>query len=75
MEVNIHHAKTHLSRLIEKALTGEDVIIAKAGQPVVRLVAISPQAKRELGSAAGQITWQEGWHLPLTGAEMDDFLA
>ena len=75
MEVNIHHAKTHLSRLIEKALTGEDVIIAKAGQPVVRLVAISPQAKRELGSAAGQITWQEGWHLPLTGAEMDAFLA
>ena len=75
MEVNIHHAKTHLSRLIEKALTGEDVIIAKAGQPVVRLVAISPQAKRELGSAAGQITWQEGWHLPLTDAEMDDFLA
>ena len=75
MEVNIHHAKTHLSRLIEKALTGEDVIIAKAGQPVVRLVAISPQAKRELGSAAGQITWQEGWHQPLTGAETDDFLA
>ena len=75
MEVNIHHAKTHLSRLIEKALTGEEVIIAKAGQPVVRLVAISPQAKRELGSATGQITWQEGWHLPLTGTEMDDFLA
>lgn len=75
MEVNIHHAKTHLSRLIEKALTGEEVIIAKAGQPVVRLVAISPQAKRELGSAAGQITWLDGWHLPLTGTEMDDFLA
>ena len=75
MEVNVHQAKTHLSRLIEKALTGEEVIIAKAGRPVVRLVAIVPQAKRELGSAAGQITWQEGWHLPLSGAEMDDFLA
>ncbi len=75
MEVNIHHAKTHLSRLIEKALTGEDVIIAKAGQPVVRLVAIAPQPKRELGSAAGQITWLEGWHLPLTDAEIDTFLA
>ena len=45
------------------------------GRPVVRLVAISPQAKRELGSAAGQITWQEGWHLPLTDAEMDDSAA
>ena len=75
MEVNVHQAKTHLSRLIEKALTGEEVIIAKAGRPVVRLVAIVPQAKRELGSAAGQIAWQEGWHLPLSGAEMDDFLA
>lgn len=75
MEVNIHHAKTHLSRLIEKALLGEEVIIAKAGRPVVRLIAISPQAKRELGSAEGQITWQEGWHLPLTAAEMEDFLA
>ncbi len=74
MEVNVHEAKTHLSRLIEKALAGEEVIIAKAGQPVVRLVAISPRAPRELGSAAGQITWQEGWHLPLSDAEMDEFL-
>lgn len=74
MEVNVHEAKTQLSRLIEKALTGEEVVIAKAGRPVVRLVAIAPQAKRELGSAAGKITWQEGWHLPLTDAEMDDFL-
>lgn len=74
MEVNVHEAKTHLSRLIERALTGEEVIIAKAGRPVVRLVAIAPQAQRELGSAVGQIIWQEGWHLPLSEAEMDEFL-
>jgi len=37
MEVNIHEAKTHLSKLIEKALAGEAVVIVKAGKPVVRL--------------------------------------
>ena len=39
MEVaNIHQAKTHLSRLVERALAGEDIVIAKAGKPMVRLV-------------------------------------
>ncbi|MFN0171501.1 MAG: type II toxin-antitoxin system Phd/YefM family antitoxin [Bryobacteraceae bacterium] len=74
MEVNVHQAKTHLSRLIEKALLGEEVIIAKAGRPLVRLIAIVPEAKRELGTAAGQITWQEGWDLPLTDSELEEFL-
>ena len=36
--VNIHHAKTHLSRLIERVETGEEVVIARAGRPVARLV-------------------------------------
>jgi prevent-host-death family protein len=40
VEVNIHQAKTQLSRLIEKVLAGEDVVIAKAGNPLVRLVRI-----------------------------------
>jgi hypothetical protein len=34
MEVNIHHAKTHLSHLLEKVLLGEEVVIAKAGRPI-----------------------------------------
>ncbi len=38
--VNIHEAKTHLSRLIERAFAGEDVVIAKAGKPMVRLVKV-----------------------------------
>jgi len=38
MRVNIHEAKTHLSRLVEKAVAGEEVIIGKAGKPMVRLV-------------------------------------
>ncbi len=40
---NIHDAKTNLSKLIEAALRGEEVVIAKAGKPVVRLVAITEQ--------------------------------
>ena len=54
--VNIHEAKTHLSRLIERAAKGEPVIIAKAGKPLVRMVAVeAPQAPRRLGFMAGEI--------------------
>ena len=53
MEVNIHHAKTNLSRLILQAESGEEVIIARAGKPVVRLVPIDIQSqtkKRKAGA-------------------------
>ena len=73
MEVNIHEAKTNLSRLIERALTGEEVIIAKAGKPVVRLVRIEVQ-KPVLGGARGQFTLKPGWDAPLTEDEMEEFL-
>ncbi|MGL5011948.1 MAG: type II toxin-antitoxin system Phd/YefM family antitoxin [Paracoccaceae bacterium] len=46
MQVNIHEAKTQLSKLIEAAQRGEDVIIARAGKPVVKMVAL-PQARRK----------------------------
>jgi prevent-host-death family protein len=55
--VNIHEAKTHLSRLIEDAVKGEPFIIAKAGKPVVKVTAIDspePEAKRRMGFLAGQ---------------------
>ncbi len=39
-QVNIHEAKTHLSRLVEEAACGDEIIIAKAGKPLARLVAI-----------------------------------
>lgn len=40
--VNIHHAKTHLSRLVEQAARGEPFVIAKAGKPLVKVVALEP---------------------------------
>ena len=55
--VNIHQAKTHLSRLIERAASGEPFIIAKAGRPLVKVMAIdAPErgAERRLGFLAGQ---------------------
>ena len=54
--VNIHAAKTQLSRLIAEVLEGEDVVIAKAGAPVVRLVPVAPrEGPRRLGALAGAI--------------------
>jgi prevent-host-death family protein len=52
--VNIHDAKTHLSRLIEQAAQGEPVIIAKAGKPLVKLTALeAPARPRRLGFLKG----------------------
>ena len=41
-QVNMHEAKTHLSRLVERVETGEEIVISRAGKPVARLVAIQP---------------------------------
>ncbi len=57
--VNIHEAKTHLSRLIEEATQGEPFIIAKAGKPLVKVMALSapePGQMKRLGFMAGQIS-------------------
>jgi len=56
--VNIHEAKTHLSRLIERAVRGEAFIIAKAGRPLVKIMAIDTPTGaqvRRLGFMSGQI--------------------
>lgn len=54
--VNVHEAKTHLSRLLEQVLAGEEVIVAKAGKPLVRLVPVADQApSRQPGRLKGQV--------------------
>ena len=54
--VNIYAAKTHLSRLIEQVLKGEEVIIAKAGKPIIRLIAYQPiPSKRQAGRWRGKV--------------------
>jgi prevent-host-death family protein len=55
--VNIHEAKTHLSRLIEQATRGESFVIAKAGKPMVRVMALdAPGHAKRVGFLQGQIT-------------------
>jgi prevent-host-death family protein len=66
MEVNIHEAKTHLSRLLERVAMGDEVIIAKAGKPVAKLVAIKPARRSfKLGSAKGEFTVPDDFNDPL----------
>jgi prevent-host-death family protein len=66
MEVNIHEAKTHLSKLLERVALGEEVIIAKAGKPVAKLVPLSTEPKmRILGSAKGEFVVPDDFNDPL----------
>jgi len=64
--VNIHEAKTHLSRFVDEAVAGREVIIAKAGRPVARLVPIDakPRAKR-FGGLKGRIRVPDDFNAPL----------
>jgi prevent-host-death family protein len=69
--VNIHHAKTHLSRLIEQAERGEEVVIARAGKPVVRLVPVEPGRRepRRLGGMEGLIRLADDFDAPVREVE------
>jgi prevent-host-death family protein len=67
--VNIHEAKTQLSRLLEEVQSGEDVVIARAGTPIVRLVAY--QAARARIAAPGAMEG-EGWIADDFDAPLDD---
>jgi prevent-host-death family protein len=70
-QVNIHEAKTQLSKLIDQASQGEEVIIAKAGVPVARLMAIQPaRAGRRFGALAGRARLDERFFEPLPEAEL-----
>ena len=56
MKVNIHDAKTHLSRLVDRAAAGEEITIARAGKPVAKLVPYRPPVERRTpGSWRGQV--------------------
>jgi len=75
VEINIHEAKNKLSSLIERALNGEDSVIAKAGKPLVRLVSVEKSSHRIFGSAEGTIEFGSGWDAPLTDEELQEFLS
>jgi prevent-host-death family protein len=72
--VNIHAAKTHLSRLVDDAAQGEEIVIAKAGKPVARLVALTDsRPPRRLGGLRGKIKIPEDFDAPLPDDILDAF--
>ena len=68
--VNVHEAKTQLSRLLAQAEAGEEVIIARNGQPVARLVRCQPRGKREFGAWRGRLVVDDSFFDPLPEAEL-----
>ena len=68
--VNVHEAKTQLSRLLARAEAGEDVVIARHGAPVVRLVPCKPKGKRCFGAMKGKIVVDDDILEPLPEEEL-----
>ena len=71
-QVNVHHAKTHFSRLLDRAQAGQEFVIAKAGRPVARLGPLARQGKkRRLGLLDGKFRIPDDFNEPLP----DDVIA
>ena len=62
---NVHEAKTQLSKLLERVAAGEEVIIAKSGVPVARLVPATPVQQRSLGTEKGRVFVADDFDAPL----------
>ncbi len=70
IQVNIHEAKTHLSKLLERVMSGEKIIIAKSGKPVAQLVPIHHSTdKRTPGNDAGKVKMSGDFDDPLPSFE------
>jgi len=64
-EVNVHQAKTHLSRLLRRVEAGEEVVISRAGKPIARLVPVARRGLRQLGADRGLLAVPEDFDAPL----------
>jgi len=74
--VNIHAAKTQLSRLVDAAAAGQEIVIARAGRPVAKLVPLASPAvspRRVLGAMAGRLQVPADFDTPLPDAVLDGF--
>ena len=70
--VNVHEAKTHLSRLLQKVERGEEVVISRAGKPVAKLVGVTA-GKRVLGADRGRVRIADDFDAPLPDEILADF--
>jgi prevent-host-death family protein len=74
VSVNVHQAKTHLSKLLDRVALGEEIVIAKAGKPVARLVPVKKApVKRVLGTAKGDFVVPEDFDAPLPDQVLTEF--
>lgn len=73
MQVSVHEAKTHLSRLLRRVACGEEIVIARAGKPVARLVPERKYERRILGQDRGLFEVPEDFDAPLPDDILADF--
>jgi prevent-host-death family protein len=73
MNVNVHGAKTQLSKLLDLVEDGESVVIERHGRPVAHLVPVRKHRASPLGAMRGQFTMTEGWERALTEEEAEAF--
>ncbi len=71
--VNVHEAKTHLSRLLAEVERGHEVTIARAGRPIARLVRAEVPAKRQLGLERGKIWISPDFDAPMPDEWLDEW--
>ena len=72
--VNVHEAKTHFSKLLQRVRQGEEIIVAKAGKPIAKLLPIAQgAARRAPGSARGKLVVAPDFDAPLPDDLLDDF--
>jgi prevent-host-death family protein len=71
--VNIHEAKTHLSRLLRRVAAGEEIVITRTGRPIARLVPADAAPQREFGVDRGVFSVPEDFDAPLGDDVLDSF--
>ena len=72
-QVSVHEAKTHLSRLLRRVTAGEEIVIARSGRPVARLVPVKSRQPRVLGQDEGLFEVPEDFDAPLADDVLADF--
>lgn len=71
--VNVHEAKTHLSRLLRRVAAGEEIVIARGGVPIARLVPVETARPRRFGTDRGLFTVPDDFDRPLPEDVLRDF--
>ena len=72
-QVNVHYAKTHLSKLLERVERGEEIVIARAGVPVARLLPAPPPVVRKPGFLKGKGWIADDFDAPMTPEELAEW--